>query len=168
MMQILSKSIVSTETPLAESISALMDSEESDTDISRICEPQARLTWSTYHVIGDALRNPELALLPSTNFHARLAQSLDAELPIVAAPRRYAPLRVGLSSLAIAAAVATLAWVVQPYLRGDTVPNSALVVADASPNGADDVSLHHYLEAHRQMMGSGAGRYVSVNSRVER
>ncbi|KAG1180389.1 hypothetical protein G6F35_016164 [Rhizopus arrhizus] len=96
--------------------------------------------------------------------HAELARALDAELPIVAAPRRRSPLRYGLSGLAVAAAVATVAWVAQPYLTG-TPATEVRVLADASgtPASADDAGLRDYLEAHRQMAGPSAVRQVSFD-----
>jgi len=103
-------------------------------------------------------------LTPSAAFQSRLARALDAELPIVAAPRRRSPLRYGLSGLAVAAAVATVAWVAQPYLTG-TPATEVRVLADASgtPASADDAGLRDYLEAHRQMAGPSAVRQVSFD-----
>jgi sigma-E factor negative regulatory protein RseA len=120
-------------------------------------------------LIGDSLRNADLALTPSAAFQARLARALDAELPIVAAPRRRSPLRVGLSGLAVAAAVATVAWVAQPYLTGEPA-TEVRVLADASSPAAaaDDSGLRDYLEAHRQMAGPSAVRQVSFDTGVGR
>lgn len=97
---------------------------------------------------------------PSKDFQARLSRALDAELPIVAAPRRRSHLRLGLSGLAVAAAVATVVWVAQPYVSSGPSP-SAPVLADAS---RDDPGLRDYLEAHRQMAGPSAVRQVSFET----
>jgi sigma-E factor negative regulatory protein RseA len=77
--------------------------------------------------------------------------------------------RVGLSGLAVAAAVATVAWVAQPYLTGEPA-TEVRVLADASSPAAaaDDSGLRDYLEAHRQMAGPSAVRQVSFDTGVGR
>ena len=140
-----------------------MDGEESDDVLAGLLTREGQQTWDTYHLIGDALRNSDLALTPSAAFQARLARALDAELPIVAAPRRRS--RMGLSGLAVAAAVATVAWVAQPYLSGGSPGGETRVLADASAGvGTEDASLRDYLEAHRQMAGPSAVRQVSFDA----
>jgi len=165
-MQTAAKSVVISESSWEESVSAWMDGEESDDIFPGLLSREGRETWDTYHLIGDSLRNADLALTPSAAFQARLARALDAELPIVAAPRRRSPLRVGLSGLAVAAAVATVAWVAQPYLTGES-GGEVRVLADASApapaSAADDSGLRDYLEAHRQMAGPSAVRQVSFD-----
>ncbi|MFY1846848.1 sigma-E factor negative regulatory protein [Achromobacter dolens] len=158
------KSVVSSDAAWEESVSAWMDGEETDDILPGLLTREGRQTWDTYHLIGDALRNSDLALTPSANSHARLSRALDAELPIVAAPRRRSPLRMGLSGLAVAAAVATVAWVAQPYLAGGSSGTETRVLADASVSGSADTSgLSDYLEAHRQMAGPSAVRQVSFD-----
>ncbi|MPT28388.1 MAG: hypothetical protein E2602_16095 [Achromobacter sp.] len=158
------KSVVSSEASWEESVSAWMDGEETDDILPGLLTREGRQTWDTYHLIGDALRNSDLALTPSAAFQARLSRALDAELPIVAAPRRRSPLRMGLSGLAVAAAVATVAWVAQPYLTGGSTGTETRVLADASLGGGTDTSgLSDYLEAHRQMAGPSAVRQVSFD-----
>lgn len=158
------KSVVSSEASWEESVSAWMDGEETDDILPGLLTREGRQTWDTYHLIGDALRNSDLALTPSAAFQARLSRALDAELPIVAAPRRRSPLRMGLSGLAVAAAVATVAWVAQPYLTGGSTGTETRVLADASLGGGADTSvLSDYLEAHRQMAGPSAVRQVSFD-----
>lgn len=163
-MQTAAKSVEIAESSWEESVSAWMDGEDSDDILPGLLSKEGRQTWDTYHLIGDSLRNADLALTPSAAFQARLARALDAELPIVAAPRRRSPLRYGLSGLAVAAAVATVAWVAQPYLTG-TPATEVRVLADASgtPASADDAGLRDYLEAHRQMAGPSAVRQVSFD-----
>ncbi|MNV57756.1 hypothetical protein D3C71_1501020 [compost metagenome] len=68
----------------------------------------------------------------------------------------------------MAAAVATVAWVAQPYLTG-TPATEVRVLADASGtptavSAADDAGLRDYLEAHRQMAGPSAVRQVSFDA----
>jgi len=170
-MQTAAKSVeipgASEETSLEASLSAWLDGEGSDEFPSLLDNPQGRRTWDTYHLIGDALRSGELAVQPSADFHARLTRALDAELPIVAAPRRRLPLRLGLSGLAVAAAVATVAWVAQPYLGGAPAGDTQ-VLADASAPAIEDAGLRDYLEAHRQMAGPSAVRQVSFDAGMGR
>lgn len=162
-MQSTAKSVVDTDISLEASVSAWMDGESSEDIFSDLATLQGRRTWDTYHLIGDALRNADLAVSPSAEFHARLSRALDAELPIVAPQRRRSPLRLGLSGLAVAAAVATVAWVAQPYIMGGPGrPAETRVLADAST--AETPGLRDYLEAHRQMAGPSAVRQVSFDA----
>ncbi|OZI54539.1 sigma-E factor negative regulatory protein [Bordetella genomosp. 5] len=174
-MQTVAKSEIA-DSSWEESVSAWMDGEGSEDFFENLTSPQARQTWSTYHLIGDALRNPGPVITPSADFQARLSRALEAELPIVAAPRRSrrSHLRMGLSGLAVAAAVATVAWVAQPYVAGGINPAPTQVLADAAvpgagapgaaASGADDGPLRDYLEAHRQMAGPSAVRQVSFEA----
>jgi sigma-E factor negative regulatory protein RseA len=141
-----------------------------------------RTTWSAYHLIGDALRSDDLAVHPATStaFLAGFATRLEAEPPIVAPAglsarrggsrlrRRIAP------ALAVAAAAATLSWIVLPQLqhgasqgsvqtashnggRADAVQTVAMSNDSGAPqanlaqaNIIRDASLDQYLEAHQQ------------------
>jgi len=162
-MQTAAKSAVDADISLEESVSAWMDGEASEDIFHDFASPQGRRTWDTYHLIGDALRNADLAVNPSAAFHARLSRALDAELPIVAPQRRRSPLRLGLSGLAVVAAVATVAWVAQPYIMGGSSrPADTRVLADAS--ASETPGLRDYLEAHRQMAGPSAVRQVSFDA----
>ncbi len=130
--------------------------------------PYGRQVWDTYHLIGDVLRNPELAIKPSDLFYARVSKAIDAE-PSIVAPRTlraHRPLRTGLSGLAIAAAVATVVWVALPYLSGPqaNAPEPVQVLATAS----DDPGLHDYLDAHREAAGVSAVRQVSFGQGASR
>ncbi|MGW9066413.1 sigma-E factor negative regulatory protein [Achromobacter animicus] len=163
-MQTAAKSVEIAESSWEESVSAWMDGEDSDDILPSLLSKEGRQTWDTYHLIGDSLRNSDLALTPSAAFSARLARALDAELPIVAASRRRSPLRMGLSGLAVAAAVATVAWVAQPYVTGSTATDVRVLADASSPASAsDDSGLRDYLEAHRQMAGPSAVRQVSFD-----
>ncbi|HUH59268.1 MAG TPA: sigma-E factor negative regulatory protein [Candidimonas sp.] len=130
--------------------------------------PYGRQVWDTYHLIGDVLRNPELAIRPSDLFYARVSKAIDAEPSIVAprALRTHRPVRVGLSGLAIAAAVATVVWVALPYLSGPqaSAPGPVQVLATAN----DDPGLRDYLDAHREAAGVSAVRQVSFGQGASR
>jgi len=142
-----------------------------------------RASWSHYHLIGDALRSDDLAVSPATSsaFLASFAARLEQE-PHVLAPaampvaRRLLALRRRVvPAFAVAAAAATLTWIVVPQLQGvpggagvsqvaslqshgDSVQRVAMApvptVAAAQPvsdgNIIRDASLDQYLEAHQQ------------------
>ncbi|AOK46482.1 anti-sigma factor [Burkholderia sp. MSMB617WGS] len=134
-----------------------------------------RATWAQYHVIGDALRSDELTLEPAESgaFMARFSASLVAEphlLAPAAAPvaRRLLGLRRRVvPAFAVAAAAATLTWIVVPQMQRVGAPGAVQValvspaqqglqrVSAAQPALQDaniirDASLDQYLEAHQQ------------------
>ncbi|KAB1595383.1 sigma-E factor negative regulatory protein [Burkholderia cepacia] len=128
-----------------------------------------RAAWAHYHLIGDALRSDELALSPalSVAFTARMSAALESE-PHLLAPAA-APVARKLLSLrrrvvpafAVAAAAATLTWIVVPQMQTAGAPQGGnlqrVTVAQASTqpglqdvNIIRDASLDQYLEAHQQ------------------
>jgi sigma-E factor negative regulatory protein RseA len=145
------------------SVSAWIDS-HGDIRAEELDSPYGRQLWDTYHLIGDVLRNEDLAIKPSDLFYARVSKAIDAEPPIVAPHlRKRRPMRLGLSGLAVAAAVASVVWVALPYFS-DTSPDSGQVQVLASAN--DDADLRDYLEAHRQIAGISPVRQVSFDAGV--
>ncbi|ANN66225.1 sigma-E factor negative regulatory protein [Bordetella bronchialis] len=167
-MQRSSASVRAEDTSWENSVSAWMDGEGTEEWLDGLEVAEGKETWDTYHLIGDVLRNPELSITPSPAFQARLSAALANELPIVAPRRRRAlrpSWRFGLSGFAVAAAVASVAWVAQPYLAGtsDAPTAETRVLADASTTAVDDPSLSDYLEAHRQLAGPTAIRQVSFD-----
>ena len=157
-------------------VSLWVDGEAED-DPSVLATAEGRQAWATYHLIGDALRSTELVVYPSAGFQARLERAIEAEPAIVAPPvmpvgrsvrlasqRRW---RLGLSGLAVAAAVAAVAWMAQPYLGlGTTTTQQADATSVANDAGAatiDETGLRDYLEAHRQMAGPSAVRPASFD-----
>jgi sigma-E factor negative regulatory protein RseA len=156
------------ETSWEESVSAWMDGEGPEEWLDGLAVAEGKETWDTYHLIGDVLRNSELAIRPSPAFRARLAVALDNELTMVAAPRRRAlapTWRFGLSGFAVAAAMATVVWVAKPHFAESAGPTETRVIADAGSVGsaADDASLSDYIEAHSQLAGPTAVRQVSFD-----
>lgn len=173
-----------------ERISACVDSEWQSGGSGSPGEVLAGLSgaecamWSEYHLIGDALRSDDLAMHPaaSSAFLRGFAQRLEAE-PFVLAPSSGSRTR-GLSSLlpmravrrrvlpglAVAAAAATLSWIVLPQLQHAGAPRATMQAAAVIPHGdapiqsvamaapadgADgniirDARLDQYLEAHQQ------------------
>lgn len=125
--------------------------------------PYGRQVWDTYHLIGDVLRSDDLAVKPSDLFYARVSKAIDAEPAIVAPRRRAFPVaRLGLSGVAVAAAVASVIWVALPYLSGQA-PEAPQVLAAADEGQVDD-----YIEAHRQFAGANPIRQVSFGTGASR
>jgi sigma-E factor negative regulatory protein RseA len=142
-----------------------------------------RAAWARYHLIGDALRSDDLAVSPaaSSAFLNGFAARFDNE-PHVLAPaampvaRRLLALRRRVvPAFAVAAAAATLTWIVVPQLQGvpggpgtaqlasaqshgdalqrvamASVPAATVQPAVQDANIIRDASLDQYLEAHQQ------------------
>lgn len=70
---------------LDEHISAMMDGELSEHDVglalAALTEPQGRLAWRAYHLIGDVLRSDASGAELGEGFGSRLAARLDVEVP---------------------------------------------------------------------------------------
>jgi sigma-E factor negative regulatory protein RseA len=177
-----------------ERLSAFVDGEftagEHLNGIFSELDHESRTAWSDYHLIGDVLRSDDLALgaAASQSFMAGFAARFEAE-PHVLAPAALPAARSGASrvgrilalrhrvvpTLAVAAAAATLTWIVVPQMRGAGVglPGSGnaqvaslsqgdgvqRVAMNAAPmqtaavqdgNIIRDARLDEYLEAHQQ------------------
>jgi sigma-E factor negative regulatory protein RseA len=145
-----------------------------------------RAAWSEYHLIGDALRSDDLAAHPAASdaFLRVFSARLEAEPHLLASAPAPAPAARGKSGrlslfgrrvvpgLAIAAAAATLTWIVVPQLqridgsssalqtaavavRHDPVQTVAMTGAPSSSGAGEgniirDARLDQYLEAHQQ------------------
>jgi sigma-E factor negative regulatory protein RseA len=172
-----------------ERMSAFVDGESRDEmgDLGQFIAGlgnQDRAAWSDYHLIGDALRSDELAESParSSAFMAAFSARFEAEahvlapaaLPAVTAEKARGGLlrRRVVPAFAVAAAAATLTWIVVPQLQGVDSHSSAQVasvggdnmqrvamtpvpaVSTRSPvveaNIIRDADLDQYLEAHQQ------------------
>ncbi|WP_250483876.1 sigma-E factor negative regulatory protein [Caballeronia sp. GaOx3] len=172
-----------------ERMSAFVDGESLDEmgDVSQFLaelKNGERAAWSAYHLIGDALRSDDLAVSParSSAFMAAFSERFEAEahvlapaaLPAAAAKARGSMLRRRvMPAFAVAAAAATLTWIVVPQLQGvggrsgtqvasvapvDSMQRVALASVPAattrSPiveaNIIRDADLDQYLEAHQQ------------------
>lgn len=163
-----SASVRAEDTSWEASVSAWMDGEGTEEWLDGLEVAEGKETWDTYHLIGDVLRNPELSINPTQAFRARLSVALSNELPIVASPRRREirpAWRFGLSGFVAAVAVASVAWVAQPFMSDSSdVPTAdTRVIADASTAAVDDPNLSDYLEAHRQLAGPTAVRQLSFD-----
>ena len=159
---------------MSVSISAWMDGDEQAPMPDVLKTEQGKETWQLYHLIGDALRTPELALPPKTEFSSRVAQAIASE-PTILAPhtlpsqenaswmRRY-----GWPSFAMAAAVASVVWVARPFFVPEMV-NPAGQIAVTTPSSVvassiDPSSVQSYMSAHRQVSGPASVRQVSYGA----
>ncbi|HWK62441.1 MAG TPA: sigma-E factor negative regulatory protein [Eoetvoesiella sp.] len=129
--------------------------------------PYGRQVWDTYHLIGDTLRSEDLAFKPSELFYARVSKAIDAE-PTILAPHRHKSsiVRMGLSGIAVAAAVVTVVWVAMPYFSSGEQPAGSQVQIMAS--ASDDAGLRDYVDAHRQFAGVEPVRQVSFDAGASR
>ncbi len=155
--------------PLELSVSIWMDGEGDALGPDGL-DSAGRQVWDTYHLVGDVMRNGDLALQPSSLFLSRLSMAIDAEPPIVAPMRRrLSSIRVGLSGMAVAAAVASVAWVALPYFSGGAGGSAPGVAAtQVVASAADDPGLSDYLDAHRQIAGINPVRQVSFDTGDQR
>lgn len=167
-----------------ECLSALIDGESPDglpfAQILAGFGDTERRAWSEFHAIGDVLRSDELAIEPAVSqaFTARFSAAFAAEPHLIApaaitaaanspaSPLKRALRRRFVPALAVAAAAATLTWIVVPQLQGTAgQPGvSPVQVASVAPqdlqrvaasshqdlNIIRDASLDQYLEAHQQ------------------
>jgi len=172
-----------------ERLSAFVDGElfgEEHLNLDRFLselDGEDRAAWSSYHLIGDALRSDDLAVssAASSAFLSAFAARLESEPHLLApaahpvARRLLALRRRVVPAFAVAAAAATLTWIVVPQLQGVPGGPGATQVASVSSHGdalqkvamapvpaanvvpvaqdaniIRDASLDQYLEAHQQ------------------
>lgn len=155
-------------------LSAFMDGEAEMPEWLARSAPASR-DWDAYHLIGDVLRAPGLARPVAPDFNRRMAQAL-ADEPAIVAPRRRDSgrmlARYGIPGVALAAAVAAVTWIAQPYIA----PSGAVLQAADSRGGSArqavmsaslplDPTLVDYFDAHRNMAGMGAVTQASLDAR---
>ncbi|WP_043367076.1 MULTISPECIES: sigma-E factor negative regulatory protein [Cupriavidus] len=174
----------------AEQISALMDGELAPHEVNAVLDlakgEDGMASWTTFQLIGDALRSEELTHAGSTDdFLSRFSARLDSEphvlVPAVAqqaAAHRmlFKPswVRRVMPGTAIAAAVAAVSWVVVPQMRGTgdvgapdavvaraeqpAVPKAGGIVTVSADSAQmiRDPRLDEYLRAHRVSVATDA------------
>lgn len=153
---------------MKQEISALMDGEmfedQADVFFDRLKRhPEARHDWDSYHLIGDALRQPDhICKSFGKSFHERL----QAE-PTVFAPHNRTSQRIrnfALSAVASVMALALVAWL-SLQVGSEPAPQVAAVQPDNSaavrPASAQ---TDDYLMAHQEFSPSadvhGAASYI--------
>jgi sigma-E factor negative regulatory protein RseA len=167
-------------------ISAWMDG-DAETDMpAHLTSTQGQSTWALYHLIGDTLRTPALALPETHSLQQRISQAIAQEPAIVAAP---APASQAFSKpahinsgprfwsrtvwpgVAMAAAVASVIWVAKPFLLPELSPQSEQIaqVIPAQPLRATEVAFNapvvrDYVNTHREISGPANVRQVSFGA----
>ena len=154
---------------MKEEISALMDGEmfedQADVFLDKLKRhPEVRHEWENYHLIGDALRQPDhLCKTFGKSFHERL----QAE-PVVFAPSRRTSQRVRNFALSAAASVVALALVAWLSVQIGGEPPVAQVAAVQVPQDSAirpvSAQADDYLMAHHEFSPNaevhGAASYI--------
>lgn len=155
---------------MKQQISALMDGELFEDEAEALLdklkhEPDAHEEWQAYHLISDALRQPDHL---HANISASLRERLQAE-PTVLAPQRWTGRKVQLYALSAAASV--MALVVVAWMSAQAGPEYAPQMAAAQQHAqarpasfAASQNLNDYLMAHQEYSPStdvqGAASYI--------
>lgn len=152
-----------------DDLSRLMDGELPESDVERVlagCRSGGALvTWTCYHLIGDALRGDRRL---SPRISHRFAEALSAE-PTVLAPRRVVPKAAGSWAWGVAATIAAVAVVGWTATSLTQTPGTALAKArEASSVTAAQVRTialpQDYVLVHQEYSPStaiqGVGPYI--------
>ncbi len=146
------------------SISAWMDGDAGTAMPDSVFTEAGQNAWQVYHLIGDALRTPELVRPVSTQFQQRLASAISAE-PSVAAQAADPSLAQHVDRSAAIAAVSALA-----QLRAASpAPSSEPVLTQAvTPQPAKSVASPHRnpLKAGWRLVWPGLAMAAAVASVV--
>jgi sigma-E factor negative regulatory protein RseA len=157
-----------------ERLSASVDAEDLDFSDQKSIDLliSQKQNWEIYHLIGDVMRNPDLALKPSTNLAMQIAQRVDQEPLLVMSSPQQVYAKPALSkwqrywpTLAMAAAVASVVWVARPVIEQmqgvQTAPQYTRANNDVLSASA---KLNAYVRAHRDLSGPAV---VQVRSSVD-
>jgi sigma-E factor negative regulatory protein RseA len=168
-------------------ISAWMDGDE-ETDMPELlASDQGRASWELYHLIGDTLRTPALAMPATHTLQQRISLALRDEPAIIAVAKPVVAIHThkdlaakksakfwGKSvwpGVAMAAAVASVIWVAKPFLLPEFVSPTEQVadVTTEQPLRATEVAFNapvvrDYVSTHREMSGPANVRQVSFGA----
>jgi sigma-E factor negative regulatory protein RseA len=147
-----------------ERISAFVDGELPEEDCGHAIgnlrhDEKLRLTWDTYHLIGDVLRGD-----CHRSYSRAVVVELASEPAMIVAPRPEAkvgrrPFAFLLPAAAGVAAIGLVAWLALPMLSpGPEIARSApapVLAADTSP-AQFPKSMEAYLQAHQRFSPAGA------------
>lgn len=151
---------------MKQEISVLMDGEmfedEADALLDKLKRhPEADKDWAAYHLIGDALRQPDHV---TRDFMAAFHERLQAE-PTILAPRRRQQQRIKQYALSAAASVMALALVAWLSMQVGQEPAPQMASVQQQ-NMVRPVAFHasDYLMAHQEFSPSadvqGAATYI--------
>ena len=168
-------------------ISAWMDG-DTETDMpEHLGSEHGHSTWALYHLIGDTLRTPELAMPATLSLQKRISLALEHEPAIIATakvgvpPHRHSDSTAKRSArfwgksvwpgVAMAAAVASVIWVAKPFLLPEFSSPAEQVaeVTAPEPIRATEVAFNapvvrDYVSTHREMSGPANVRQVSFGA----
>jgi len=174
----------STQQPQSE-ISAWMDGDRGADMPEHLLSAQGQSTWELYHLIGDTLRTPALALPAQHSLQQRVALAIAKEPAIVAAPKPAASSvsaakgvvggrfwgRTMWPGFAMAAAVASVIWVAKPFLLPELASPAEQVVEVTPVQPARPIEVafnapvvRDYVNTHREMSGPANVRQVSFGA----
>ncbi len=168
-------------------ISAWMDGDQETDMPEHLVSDQGRATWELYHLIGDALRTPELAMPATHSLQQKISLALQDEPAIIAAPKPAVTpnMQSGMAAkktarfwgksvwpgVAMAAAVASVIWVAKPFLLPEfSSPEEQVAeVIAPQPIRATEVAFNapvvrDYVSTHREMSGPANVRQVSFGA----
>lgn len=143
---------------MKQEISALMDGEmfedQADAFLDKLKRhPEMQQDWENYHLIGDALRQPDhICKSFGNSFHERL----QAE-PTVIAPYKRTSQRVRNFALSAVASVMALALVAWLSLQVGSEPTPQVATAQLQQNSAirpASAQANDYLMAHQEFSPS--------------
>jgi len=159
---------------------------DADTEMPKhLLSAEGQSTWDLYHLIGDTLRTPALALPATHSLQQRISQAIAQEPSIVAAQQPVARMdskahatsglrfwsRTVWPGVAMAAAVASVIWMAKPFLLPElTTPAEQVAeVTSAQPMRATEVAFNapvvrDYVNTHREMSGPANVRQVSFGA----
>ena len=159
---------------MKQQISELMDGElfedEAETLLDKLKHnPAAHAEWQTFHLISDALRQPDHL---HANISAAMHERLQAE-PTVLAPERRTGRKVRMYALSAAASAMALAMVAWMSLQVGSEPSQQIAVVQTPPmirpaSFSEGKGLNGYLMAHQEFSPSadmqGAASYIRTVS----
>lgn len=159
---------------MKQKISTLMDGElcgdEAEVLLAKIrLHPEAQQEWSTYHLIGDVLRQPDYL---ASNVSAAFLERLHAE-PTVLAPHGKHDSKAGLFAMSAVASIMAIAWLAwlsltinpepafQQAQRSNVLPNTSVLTNASFPASEQ---MNDYLLAHQEFSPGtdvrGAASYI--------
>jgi sigma-E factor negative regulatory protein RseA len=151
---------------MKKEISVLMDGEMFEDEAEAFLDklkrhPETRQDWATYHLIGDALRQPD-------HIHRDLSESFRERLqaePTILAPHSRSPQKIkhyALSAVASVMALAIVAWM-SMQIGNEPSPQMAYVRQNNAIRPAS-FQQNDYLIAHQEVSPSadvqGAATYI--------
>jgi len=161
----------------AERLSAFVDGESpqehgpfTDEALTRFLsefDEEDRALWADYHLVGDVLKSEDLAVDPAAEhaFLERFSVAFASEPPLLA-PRAFKANRTALRArrfmptLAAAAAVVVLTWVLVPHQMHGDAPATAAVQTAANTQGVAQSAM----QAVPQMAGTDVQRVALAAS----